>query len=244
VQYSNGTRQLFTGWNSTVLGQTPTGQITVNAPTILQAAWKTQYLVTVQSPYSTPHGSGWYDAGSTASVWVQPEIDYGNGTRRVFADWIGDTSGSAASMTLNVNSPKTLDAQWLTMYQVTFEVTGIPNATLLKLNVNNASYDISVIRNHQAWYQKGATINPTLNQTFIDGFAKYKFDGWHDATGASTQTPLVVNAPQTFVASYSSALSFPPIPGFPIEAILMGILLGLVVIASSRRRKKITVSRS
>ena len=125
VQYSNGTRQLFTGWNSTQLGQTPTGQIVVNAPTILQAAWKTQYLVNVQSQYGAPHGTGWYDAGSTAYASVQPEIDYGNGTRRVFTNWAGDMSGSSSNTTLNVNSPKTIDAQWLTQYQITFKVTGI-----------------------------------------------------------------------------------------------------------------------
>jgi hypothetical protein len=235
VQYSNGTRQLFTGWNSTQLGQTPTGQIIVNAPTILQAAWKTQYLVIVQSPYGAPHGSGWYDAGSTTYASVPPEIDYGNGTRRVFANWSGDLSGSSSNMTLNVNSPKTIDAQWLTQYQITFKVAGIPNATLLKLNLNSGYYDLSVNKNYQAWYARGSSINPALNQTVVSGFRIYKFTGWKNATGI-TQGPLTVNAPETYVASYSNEMSLPPIPGFPIEAIFIGILLGSVAIASSRRR--------
>ena len=36
VQYSNGTRQIFTGWNSTSLGKNPRAQITVNAPTTMK----------------------------------------------------------------------------------------------------------------------------------------------------------------------------------------------------------------
>jgi M6 family metalloprotease-like protein len=237
VQYPNGTRQLFTGWNSTQLGQTPTGQIVVNAPTVLRTAWKTQYLVSVQSQYGAPQGSGWYDAGSTSYASVPSEIDYGNGTRRVFANWTGDLTGSTSNMTLNVNSPKTIDAQWLTQYQITFEVAGLPNATLLKLNLNNGYYDVSANKNYQTWYTKGSTINPTLNQTVANGFMVYKFNGWQNATSV-TQGPLTVNAPETYTASYSNAMSLPPIPGFPIEAIFIGILLGSVVVAISRRRKR------
>jgi M6 family metalloprotease-like protein len=237
VQYSNGTRQLFTGWNSTQLGTTPTGQITVNAPTILQAAWKTQYLISVQSPYGAPKGSGWYDAGSTAYASVQPEIDYGNETRRVFTNWTGDLSGSSPSMSLIVNSPKTIDAQWLMQYQVTFKVTGIPNGTLLKLNVNNQYYDLSPSNYYQAWYATGSPINPSVNETVAQGFIVYKFTGWTTTEGA-TQGPLIVNAPETYTASYSNEMSLPPIPGYPIEAILMGILLGSVVLVSKRRRRE------
>ena len=80
VQYSNGTRLVFTGWNSTSLGKNPSAQITVNSPTTLQAGWKTQYLISVQSSYGVPQGTGWYDTGSVVKVYVQREIDYPNST--------------------------------------------------------------------------------------------------------------------------------------------------------------------
>jgi hypothetical protein len=236
IQYSNGTRRVFTGWNSTQLGQTPTGQITVNAPTILQASWKTQYLINVQSPYGTPLGSGWYDAGTTTFASVPSEIDYGNGTRRIFANWTGDQSGTASNMTLNVSSPKTIDAQWSTQYLVTFKVTGIPNATLLKLGLNDQYHDFSINTDYQGWFTKGSSINPILNQTIANGILVYTFAGWKNATTTS-QGPITVNAPETYTASYSNAMSLPPIPGFPIEAIFIGLLLGSAILASSRRRK-------
>lgn len=238
VQYSNGTRQIFTGWNSTALGQYPTAQITVNAPTTLRAAWKTQYLVNVQSQYGTALGSGWYDAGSTVPVSVQSEIDYANATRRMFQGWMGDSASSSPNMTLRVNSPKTLNAQWSTQYKITFKVNGVPNATVLKLNLNSAYYDLSVNRNYQAWYQKGIALNPIMNQTLVDGFMIYKFAGWQNSTGGTIEGPLTVNSPQTYVASYSSEINLPVIPGFPIEAILLGMLLGALVMAFTRRRRK------
>lgn len=237
VQYSNGTRQLFAGWNSTQLGQTPTGQIAVNAPTILETTWKTQYLIKVQSPFGTPEGSGWYDVGSTTYASVPQEIDYGNGTRRVFSAWTGDLTGSDSNMSLSVNSPKSISAQWLTQYLVTFKVTGIPNSTILKLNVNNAYYDLSIGQESQAWYTKGSSINPSLNQTFTNGFMIYKFDSWQGSAGTA-QAPITVNSPETYTASYTTQMSIPAIPGFPIEAIFLGILLGLVVMARARKRRQ------
>lgn len=236
VQYSNGTRQIFNGWNSTTLGRNPSGRIIVNSPTTLRAAWKTQYLVTVNSPYGATFGSGWYDVGSTVPVSVQSEINYSNATRRLFKGWSGDAIGSTPNMTVRVDAPRTLNAQWLTQYQITLKVNGLPNATVLKLSLNSVYYDLSMNSKYQAWYPKGATLSPVLNQTITDGFIMYKFSGWQNSTGATVNGPLTVNAPQTFVALYASEMSLPPIPGFPIEAILLGMLLGIIV-ACARRRK-------
>jgi hypothetical protein len=115
-------------------------------------------------------------------------------------------------------------------------VNGVPNATILKLTLNGANYDLSVNRDYQAWYQKGTTINPTLNQTLVYGFMAYKFVGWLNSTGGTIQAPLTVNSPQTFVASYSTELNLPPIPGFPIESILLGMLLAAAFMGLTKRR--------
>jgi hypothetical protein len=237
VQYANGTRQIFTGWNSTSLGNNPTAQIYVDAPTTLQASWKTQYAVIIHSEYGTSLGSGWYDVGSTVPVSIQAQVDYGNATRRSFASWTGDYSGTYPNVTLRVDSPKTLTANWNTEYLVIFKVAGLSNSTIVKLNLNNAYYDLSMNGNFQAWYQKGAMISPTLNQTIVDGFSVHQFSGWRNATGAAIEVPTTVKSPETFVASYSNSLSLPPIPGFPIESTILGILIGSLVLAAVRRRR-------
>jgi CARDB len=237
VEYANGTRQVFTGWNSTSLGSNPTAQIYVNSPTTLQASWKTQYAVTIQSEYGTPIGSGWYDVGSTVPVSIQPQFDYGNGTRRSFASWTGSYSGTSPNVTLRVDTPKTMAANWNTEYLVVFKVAGLSNSTIVKLNLNNEYYDLSMNSEFQAWYQKGSTISPSLNQTIVDGFSVHQFSGWRNATGGVIDGSATINSPETLVASYSNSLSLPPIPGFPIESTIVGIIIGSLALAVVRRRR-------
>jgi len=238
VQYSNGTRHIFTGWNSTLLGQNPTGLIPVTAPTTLQAGWKTQYQLTVQSQYGAASGSGWYDAGSNASIYIQPEINHGNATRRVFKGWTGHVRSPSSNFTIRMNSPKNIDAQWSTHYVITFKAVGVSNTTILKLKLNSTTHDLSVNRSYQAWYEKGTTINPTINQTIVDGFFIYKFTGWRNNTGTMIQAPVTINAPTTITALYSPEMNLPPIPGYPTEATLIGLLFGLLLVACMRRRRK------
>ncbi len=237
VQYANGTRMIFNGWNSTTLGHNPTAQITVNSPTRLLAAWKTQYLLTLQSQYGSPIGAGWYDAGTQAAISVPSQITYTNATRRTFTGWTGDLSGLSNNVTLRVNSAKTITAQWSTQYLVTLAASGLPNSTVLTLNLNNASYTLPANANYQAWVEKGAAINPSLNQTIVAGIESYKFTGWRNSTGGTSQGPLTVNAPGTYVASYTTQLSIPAIPGFPVEGIILGFLFGLLLLAGKRKRK-------
>ncbi|MGA2790230.1 MAG: M6 family metalloprotease domain-containing protein [Candidatus Bathyarchaeia archaeon] len=237
VQFANGTRKIFAGWNATSLGNNPTAQVYVDSPTTLQASWETQYAVTIQSEYGTPLGSGWYDVGSTVPVFIQTQVDYGNGTRRSFASWTGDYTGTSPNVTLRVDTPKTLTANWNTEYLVIFKVAGLSNSTIIKLNLNNEYHDLSMNSNFQTWYQRGTTVSPTLNQTIVDGFSVHQFSGWRNATGGAIEPPRAINSPETFVASYSNSLSLPPIPGFPIESTILGVLIGSLMLAAVRRRR-------
>ncbi|HUO41521.1 MAG TPA: Loki-CTERM sorting domain-containing protein [Methylomirabilota bacterium] len=238
VQFSNATRLAFTGWNSTTISKSPTTQVVVNSPTILLARWQTQYLVNVQSPYGEPSGGGWYNAGSNAAVQIEKEVDYANSTRIIFTSWTGDYAGSSPNATLRVNAPKTLNANWKTEYLITFKVNGIPNSTITRLTLNNSTYDLPANSNYQLWFERGSTITPILNQTIPDGFIIYTFTGWTNSTGQRVEAPLPVNAPVTYIATYTSEMSLPPIPGFPIEALLLGISLGLGTLALTRRKQE------
>src|SRR5208337_3737048 len=144
-------------------------------------------------------------------------------------------SGTLPNITLRVDTPKTLTANWNTEYLVIFKVAGLSNSTIVKLNLNNEYYDLSMNGNFQAWYRKGTMISPTLNQTVVDGFSVHQFSGWQNATGGAIEGPTTINSPETFVASYSNSLSLPPIPGFPIESTILGILIGSLVLVALRR---------
>jgi hypothetical protein len=142
---------------------------------------------------------------------------------------MGDYSGTSNNAELAINSPKTLTAQWKTQYQVTFAVSGLPNSTILQFNLDNVTHELPATSSYQAWVQSGAVINPRLNGTITNGIMTYQFAGWRNSTGATLQDPLTVNTPNTYIASYTTQLNLPAIPGFPIEAIIVGIFSGLIV---------------
>jgi hypothetical protein len=234
VQFANGTRDIFTGWNITRAIQAPTVQLNVNSPVTLQALWKTQYLMQIASSYGTPSGSGWHDAGSVVPVTIQSQINYNNKTRRIFAGWTGDYSGKTPNFTLTANKPSTVQAQWVTQYQITFKASGLPNSTYTTVTVNDASFKIAPNQPYSAWYSQGETLNPTANQTVMSFL---QFATWRDSSGASISNPLIVTGPVEYTAVYQA--TFPTgIPGFPIESVIVGIVTGFIAIGLTRERRK------
>ncbi len=234
VEFANGTRDVFTGWNVTRLVQAPTYEINVSSPLRLLALWKVQYFVQISSAYGTSSGSGWYDAGSTAPVTIQSQIDYSNRTRRMFTGWVGDYSGTASNFTLNVVKPMNIQAQWGTQYQISFKVSGIPNSTYVGLDLNNVSYQIAVNQPYTAWYNQGDILNPTTNQTVM-GF--FQFVNWRNSTSGPVSKPLTVTAPEDYTADYTATLPL-GIPGFPVESVFVGVAAGLAAISLTRKRRR------
>lgn len=236
IVQQGSTRQVFTGWNGTT-GQETTKTIIVNAPTMLQASWKTQYYVTVQSTYGNPPAAGWYDAGTQLPVTIQPEVDQNNGTRRVFTGWSGDYVGNEPSITLTVNAPKSLTANWVTEYMLSFRVTGLPNSTMIKLNINNSTHSISPASQYSEWFARGTQISPSANQTIGEGFMMFQLNGFLNSTGGKVQTPITVNQPMTYTIAYQQSFPLLAVPGFPVESVLAGLAIGLLSITVLRRRR-------
>jgi M6 family metalloprotease-like protein len=233
VEFSNGTREVFVGWNSTSFAQSSNFQLHVNAPMQIQAFWKTQYLIQVASSYGTPEGSGWYDAGSAAKISVEPQVNYNNQTRRIFASWTGDYSGRNPNSTITANRPMNVAAQWTTQYQITFKVTGLPNSTYVTVNVNNQNHQIAPNQPYSTWYNQGQTLNPTTNQTVMTFF---QFTNWRNSAGYNVAKPITVNSPAEYTASYQAGPSL-GIPGFPVESILIGLATGLLTINVAREHR-------
>jgi hypothetical protein len=240
VELGNETRAVFTGWNGTT--QSATDTVVMNAPTLVVAQWKTQYMIQINSPYGNPQGAGWHDVGAVAQVSIQPQVDQGNRTRRIFDGWSGDYSGSDTTLAMKVNSPKSLIAKWTTQYLLVFAVSGIPNSTSVDLKMNGEYQDISINKEYREWFSQGQRIDATTNQTFVADFVIYKFVHWQNSTGASVTTPIIVVGAQDYTAVYTSAVSLPAIPGFPWESILAGMVLGLLSLTFARRANRRTRS--
>jgi hypothetical protein len=115
-------------------------------PVVVDANGVQKYYLRVISPYGITLGQGWYtvNANVTASLTVGI-VDQGNGTRRVFAYWSCDASGTnyAKSQPILMNCNKTALAKWKTQYRTTFKQTGLDSSAsgpVVNVNSTNISY--------------------------------------------------------------------------------------------------------
>jgi len=103
---------------------------TITGPTTITGTYETQYYLTVSSPYGSPSGSGWYNAGSPAGFDVSSPASGGPGTQYVFSVWAGTGAGSYSGShnpeSVTMNNPITETASWITQYSVAYAAADCP----------------------------------------------------------------------------------------------------------------------
>lgn len=113
ISGGEGTRYIFQHW--TVDGVTASANpvvVQMNAPHTVVAHYKTQYLLKVSSDFGPVQGGGWYDAGSFATFSVTRQVDIRYGVKQVFERWAGDAESTSSSVTVKMDSPRTVWAVW------------------------------------------------------------------------------------------------------------------------------------
>jgi hypothetical protein len=110
IDIGDGVRLVFTSWND---GDTSPSKIIEHGGEYT-VKYKTQYKLNVQSPYVSPKGNGWYDSGSKATASINSNS--GNIIRHTFTGWSGDTTGREPNVSLTMDGPKTIKADWQTSY--------------------------------------------------------------------------------------------------------------------------------
>jgi hypothetical protein len=116
-------------------------------------------------------------------------------------------------------------------------VTGLPNSTFIKLNIDNFTHDLSMSKQYSEWFNQGTQINPTANQTLVDGFLQFQLNGFYNSTGGKVEPPITVSQPMDYTIAYQQAFPLLAVPGFPIESILTGLIVGFLSMAILRRRR-------
>jgi hypothetical protein len=106
----------------------------ITSPTTITATYQTQYYLTVNTnpaSINSPTGEGWYDAGTYASISTDQYVDIVLGASRYrFNGWTTDditeiTDPSATSTTVLMDKAKTVTANYVVQYKVTFDQTGV-----------------------------------------------------------------------------------------------------------------------
>ena len=196
------TRRTFEGWRGDFAASAPNGALTMDGPKKVEAVWKVEYKVKVESPYGQPTGSGWYQEGETAEIAVASMVDHGNGTRHVFQAWRGDVESVEPSIQLKVDRPKHLWAEWSTMYLLTLAVKGVPPSDKLNITVNGQPLTVNASKPLQMWVPAGETVTLNATKTIPAKYGYYMLDRWENATGTPVESVLTVDNPITVNAVY------------------------------------------
>jgi hypothetical protein len=202
VAGSAGTQYVFSGWTGDAAGSGLTSNlITMNAPKTATATWTTQYYLTTSTAHGTVTGSGWYNAGTTATVTLNSATSPGtSGVQYAFTNWGTDATGVAlTSNAITMSGPKTASTLWQTQYNLTVTQTGVgSDYTGNLVTVNGNAYGatgLSTWANANAVYtfsyNPQAVVSSTTTQYLITG-----------VTGNTSATSVTVSAPTTVTAAY------------------------------------------
>jgi uncharacterized repeat protein (TIGR02543 family) len=112
-------RQYFTMWSGDYRGNDAKSEILMSAPKNVEARWRTEYLLTIESAHGSPEGGGWYEEDTNAGVSVQ-SVE-GPDARHYFKGWSGDYAGQEESFQITVDAPKTVTANWESEYLLTID---------------------------------------------------------------------------------------------------------------------------
>jgi len=193
VDGGTGTRYSFTGWTGDVTSTSPTLSITMDSPHTLTASWKTQCLLTINPNGGTvDHTTDWYDEDSSVTVSATTVANVvSNQSRLSFKGWTGDVTSTSPSITVLMDSPKSLTANW------------------------NAQYYLRVVSSYgktsgEGWYNAGSTasfsVSPNKVPIDIWGYlgANHIFSSWTgDVSTTSSTSTIVMNGPKTVTAVWT-----------------------------------------
>jgi len=133
---SAGTQYVNTGWTGgsgdiPPTGTTPTCTFTITQPCAITWTWKTQYYLSVSVTPTFPVAGGtvspvsaWYDAGTSVEETATANTGF------TFSNWSGDASGTNNSVTVTMDAPKNIVANFTIVTPRVVTVTsahGAPN---------------------------------------------------------------------------------------------------------------------
>ena len=130
VNIKKEVRLRFIKWSDGYTGAIRT--IKIDKDTVLKPIYVEQYYLKILSEYGNPIGEGWYTKGSLAKVSITPQVTLNKNTRVVFSGWTGDVDSKSPTLTIKMDSPKTLKANWIKQHKVSFTYTDIGKRIVVK----------------------------------------------------------------------------------------------------------------
>jgi hypothetical protein len=193
VNHGNMTGHLFTNWNGDASGTNyvQSNGVMMNAARNAVAKWKTQYylaLTTNPGETTSPTGEGWYDANTLATISTVGYVDVTPGSSRYrFNGWTTVDTPEIADPTVSpttvlVDKGKTVTAQYVLQYKITFSTNAGSEFTGTPLAVDDHDYLSTELPIH-LW------LDSETSHTFV------------------FQSPLTVSSSKRYIWTSTSGLS-------------------------------------
>ncbi|MEM2971066.1 MAG: PKD domain-containing protein [Candidatus Bathyarchaeia archaeon] len=190
-------------WTSTTGSSTlQSGSITVSASGSVVGNYKTQYYLTVSSPYGSPTPtSGWFDDGTPITASVTSPVSGPTGTRYVCTGWTGTgsvpASGTGTTVNFIITQPSSITWNWKTQYLLT--VVTDPSG-LSPQPTRNPLGEAGPVNSW--WYDSGTSVTLTAQTVSEYTFNHWDVDGVSKGSGVNP-TMVVMDAPHTATAHYT-----------------------------------------
>ena len=183
----NASRLIFSNWSGDYHSTSTSVTINMTKPMTVEANWIQQYFVTIISSNGSPSGAGWYNAGSTADILIQPIVELSNGTREVLTGWNVTRLVQAPTYQFNVTSPTRLQAIWKIQYLIEIgSPYGSPTGS--------------------GWYDTGTSTAVAIQpEITYQNKTRRVFTGWTgDYSGASPNFTLTADKPMKINAQWKT----------------------------------------
>jgi M6 family metalloprotease-like protein len=201
----NGTRKTFLGWIGDLNSNALNASILMDSPKTIEASWKIEHYLKIESLYGEPEGEGWYTHNNIANYSIQKYLEFINGTKRIFEGWIGDLNSIEASGSILMDSPKTITAKWKTQFKLVLSTSGLPNGTLITISLNNQEFNATTPFIYIQWFDSNSEISLNSTKIISTSLTKYVFDYWRDEKGNKINNVFTLDSPKNITAVYREA---------------------------------------
>ncbi len=203
VDHGNGTQRVFVSWSGNVSSDRSRIELTMSAPQMISATYRTEYELVITSERGSVGGRKWFSAGERIKILVSREIVEGE-VRYLFVKWEGAIQTESNEATVTMDAPRSVTAIWKTQYRITLAVSGVPNGTSVSVMINGQENQGSAPYSFSGWFDSGSKLAFETAVTIETVTYEYSLEGWRNSAGEWVTSPRVLNGPATLRTIYVS----------------------------------------
>lgn len=181
IYVNPSSRYVFKQWGDGVSDNPRT--ITVSTDTTLSADYSPQYRLSLEPNGGTATPSGWYDPGASVTITAtSPSGVVEKQSRLVFLNWSGDLQSDATSITITMDRPYNVTANWKQQYYLYI--------------------DSAYTATGEGWYDANVAVPiSTTPEVVIESGTRHLFVQWLGDLSGTDPNQLVVMSGPRFVSA-------------------------------------------